>query len=206
MSGTVARRTSFGPSALATPANALTAVRIVASPVLVVLVITLGPASWLLWALWTVLTVSDVADGHIARRQGATRSGAFLDPLADKFLVLGALGALAGIGFFSVTPIALIAAREIGMSIYRTHAGRRGVSIPARKTAKLKTLVQDLAIGGAFLPPLGNNYPFVARDALWVAVALTLYSGLEYFLDGRRLLRAAAVPAAATDDVHSPAA
>jgi CDP-diacylglycerol---glycerol-3-phosphate 3-phosphatidyltransferase len=200
-------RPSFGPSALATPANALTAVRIVASPVFVGLVIVIGPDSWLLWALWTVLAFSDVADGHLARRMGTTRSGAFLDPLADKILVLGALGALAGKGYISIAPIVLIALREFAMSWYRVYASRRAVSVPARPAAKFKTLVQDLAVAGAFFPPLAGPYPQVCRITLWVAVALTLYTFAEYLYDGRRLLRARpAVVTAETNDLRTPAA
>jgi CDP-diacylglycerol---glycerol-3-phosphate 3-phosphatidyltransferase len=195
----------FGPSALATPANALTLVRIAASPVLVVLIVELGPTAWVLWALWTALTFSDVLDGHIARRYGTTRSGAFLDPLADKFIVLGALGALAGIAFFSLAPVALIAGRELGMSGYRVYGSRRGVSIPARPSAKLKTLVQDLAIGAVFFPPLGTHCPWLARDLLWLAVALTLYTGAQYVYDGRRLAQASPRTVGAEHEISSRA-
>ncbi len=179
----------FGPSALATPANGLSVLRIVAAPVLGVLVARTGPDSWLLWALWTVLSISDKLDGFLARRHGVTRSGAFLDPSADKLIVLAALAALVEIGTFSWVPAAVIAARELAMSAFRTYAARRGVSIPARPRAKIKTLVQDLAIGFAFFPPVGGPDPEVGRVLLWVAVVLTLYTGLEYALDARRTLR-----------------
>jgi CDP-diacylglycerol--glycerol-3-phosphate 3-phosphatidyltransferase len=179
----------FGPSALLTPANALTLARLVGAPVLAVLTVEIGPASWLLWALWTVFCLSDSLDGHVARRLGTTRSGAFLDPLADKFLVLGALSALAAIGAVSVWPVTLIGAREIAMSAFRVTAGRRGISVPARPLAKLKTLAQDLAVAGAFFPPIGRGHLGVVAIILWVAVALTLATGLEYYLDARHDLR-----------------
>ena len=179
----------FGPSALLTPANALTLARLVGAPVLAVLTVEIGPASWLLWVLWTVFCLSDSLDGFVARRLGTTRSGAFLDPLADKFLVLGALSALAAIGAVSVWPVILIGAREIAMSGFRVTAGRRGISVPARPLAKLKTLAQDLAVAGAFFPPIGRGHLGVVGIILWVAVALTLATGLEYYLDARRDLR-----------------
>ncbi|MGD0742554.1 MAG: CDP-alcohol phosphatidyltransferase family protein [Acidimicrobiales bacterium] len=182
-------RPFFGPSALLTPANLLTFARLVGAPVLAVLAVEIGPASWLLWALWTVFCLSDGLDGHIARRHGTTRSGAFLDPLADKFLVLGALSALASIGAVTVLPVVLIGAREIAMSAFRVTAGRRGISVPARPLAKLKTLAQDLAVAAAFFPPLGRDHLGVAEVVLWVAVALTLATGVEYYLDARRDLR-----------------
>ncbi len=84
---------AFGPSALATPANAVTAARLLITPVLLVLILGEGD-SWPALAFWTVLCLTDWVDGYLARRQGTTRSGAFLDPLADKILVLGAMFAL----------------------------------------------------------------------------------------------------------------
>lgn len=181
---------TFGPSALATPANAVTVARLLASPVLVALVVTTGPSSWLLFWLWAICAGSDGLDGVIARRMGATRSGAFLDPLADKFLVVGALGALAGIGELSFLPVILITLREASMSAYRSYAARRGVSIPARPSAKVKTLLQDLVVAIAFFPPLGFHHRAVVDGLLWAAVAVTLYTGAEYAVDGRRLLSA----------------
>lgn len=181
------RATTFGPSALLTPANALTLGRLLATPVLVALVASTGPSSWPLVAIWFVVASSDGLDGYVARKMGATRSGAFLDPLADKFLVLGVLAALAGIGEVSWLPVGIIAAREVAMSVFRSVSGRKGISIPARSSAKLKTLVQDLTIGSAFLPPIGLHHAGVVHVLLWVAVALTLYSGVEYAVDARRL-------------------
>src|SRR5579875_667638 len=163
---------AFGPSAIATPANALTLGRFVVSPLFALLVGAIGSTSWLLWALWCVLVLSDGLDGYVARWHGTTRSGAFLDPLADKFLALGAVP-------------------EVAMRAYRFRAGRRGVSVPARRLAKAKTVVQVLAVGLAILPPLGTAHPSAARTTLWVAVALTLVSGIEYVLDARRQLRGA---------------
>lgn len=197
---------TFGPSALATPANALTLARLLAAPVLIGLVLATGPSSWLLVGLWVVSTGSDGLDGWVARKMGATRSGAFLDPLADKFLVLGAMAALAAIGEIGWLAVAIIAAREVAMSAYRSVAGRRGVSIPARQSAKAKTFVQDLVVLLAFIPTVGLHHAAVVRDLLWLAVALTLYTGIEYALDGRRLMVAAqpaatSTPVSGTDSV-----
>ncbi|HXZ83059.1 MAG TPA: CDP-alcohol phosphatidyltransferase family protein [Acidimicrobiales bacterium] len=182
-------RPFFGPSALLTPANGLTFARLVGAPVLAVMTIDIGPVSWLLWALWTLFCLSDSLDGYIARQHGTTRSGAFLDPLADKFLVLGALSALSAQGVVGILPVAIIGAREIAMSAFRVTAGRQGISVPARPLAKLKTLAQDIAIAGAFFPPIGQSHRGAVAVALWVAVALTLATGFEYFLDARRDLR-----------------
>lgn len=180
---------SFGPSALATPANALTMARLLATPIFVALIVVDG-ATWLTVAVGAAVAFSDGVDGWVARRQGTTRSGAFLDPLADKVVVLSAFFALAAEGHLPWAPVLLIAAREIGMSGYRSWAGRRGVSIPARNSAKLKTLVQDLAIATCLVPPLAHDHP-LQLGGVWLACALTLFTGAQYLGDGRRAFRGA---------------
>ncbi|HVX22412.1 MAG TPA: CDP-alcohol phosphatidyltransferase family protein [Acidimicrobiales bacterium] len=181
---------TFGPSAIATPANALTAARLLATPVFVALIVTQG-ATWLTVAVGVAVAGSDGVDGWLARRQGATRSGAFLDPLADKAVVLGAMFALAAQGHLPWAPVGLIALREIGLVAYRSWAGRRGVSMPARTSAKVKTLVQDLAIATCLLPPLADQHT-LQLVAIWVAAVLTVVTGLQYLVDGRTAMRRAA--------------
>jgi CDP-diacylglycerol--glycerol-3-phosphate 3-phosphatidyltransferase len=178
---------TFGPSALATPANAITVARLLAAPVYVVMLVAWG-ASWINVVVGFFLAASDGLDGHIARRQGTTRSGAFLDPLADKAVVLGALITLAAQGHLPWLPVVLITLREVGMQVYRSWVGRRGVSIPARSTAKLKTLVQDLAVGACIIPPLAHQHG-LQLTMIWLACALTVYTGVEYLIDGRRAMR-----------------
>ena len=174
----------YGPTAIATPANFVTVARLLVAPFLFSL-ITNGDLSWAVLALWVVLASTDGIDGWIARRQGTTRSGAFLDPLADKVLVLGAMCSLAVIGRFSWVPVLIIGGRELAMSLYRVYWSRRGVSIPARRTAKAKTFVQSLAVGAALLPWLAD-VPAVADVLLWCSVALALVSGAQYLFDGSR--------------------
>ena len=185
MSDTDARRhTTFGPTALATPANAVTIARLLAAPVFVIMIVVWG-ATWFNLAVGFILAASDGLDGYIARRQGTTRSGAFLDPLADKALVLGALVTLASEGNLPWWPVVLITIREIGMQLYRSWAARRGVSIPARNSAKLKTFVQDLAVGTCLAPPLVHHHG-VQVTVVWIAAALTIITGGQYLADGRR--------------------
>ncbi len=179
---------AFGPSALATPANGVTVARAAFTPVLLFVIIGSG-ASYPALALWIVLAGSDGVDGYLARRHGTTRSGAFLDPLADKLLVLGAMVALAARGVFGWLPVGLIAGRELAMSGYRSWVGRRGVSIPARRSAKAKTVVQAVAVGSALAPLTARRAPSVARGVLWASVALTLFSGVQYLRDGTRARR-----------------
>jgi CDP-diacylglycerol--glycerol-3-phosphate 3-phosphatidyltransferase len=178
----------YGPSALATPANALTMARVLVTPFMLALIMARGP-SWPSLGAWFVLASTDGVDGYLARRQGTTRSGAFLDPLADKVLVLGAMVALVVKGVFWWLPIAVIAGRELGISAYRSSVGRRGISLPARPLAKVKTVVQDLAVGFALLPWTVHHHA-VANTCLWIAVVLTVASGFQYVLDAGKVARA----------------
>ena len=196
---TDAARPTYGPSALATPANALTAARLLAAPVFVGLIASEG-ASWVTVAVGVAVASSDGVDGWLARRHGTTRSGAFLDPLADKFLVLGAFFALAAQGRLPWLPVWLITAREVGMSGYRSWAGRRGVSIPARRLAKLKTIVQDVAIATCLVPPLASQRS-LQLGAVWAATALTLASGAQYVWDGRKAFSEPAAPSTSATPV-----
>jgi CDP-diacylglycerol--glycerol-3-phosphate 3-phosphatidyltransferase len=174
---------TFGPNALATPANAITTVRILASPFIVALIINYK-VSWITFSLWAIVSVTDGADGYVARRMGATNSGAFLDPLADKIAVLGAMFALAFVGKFSWIPVGIIAFREVLMSLYRSNAGKKGVSVPASKTGKAKTFTQDLAVALAVFPPL-KSMGYIAEIFLWVACLLTVISGIQYWYQAR---------------------
>jgi CDP-diacylglycerol--glycerol-3-phosphate 3-phosphatidyltransferase len=175
---------TFGPSALVTPANALTLARLAATPVLVAMVAASG-ATWAAFAVTFAVGATDGVDGWLARRQGATRSGAFLDPLADKVAVVAVLCTLAGKGIVSWIPVVVIAAREVSMVVYRLAVGRRGVSIPARASAKVKTLVQGVAILLALAPPV-SSHQAVVSGFLWAAVGLTVVTGAQYLRDGRR--------------------
>jgi CDP-diacylglycerol--glycerol-3-phosphate 3-phosphatidyltransferase len=174
----------YGPTALVTPANALTLTRLALAPVFVILIVTEG-ASWLTSAVGAVAAFSDGFDGVVARRQGATRSGAFLDPLVDKVVVLASMYALVATGSLPWLPVVLITAREVWMSVYRSTASSRGLSIPARGSAKLKTLVQNFAIAWCVLPPTAHLHT-LQLVTIWLAAALTLYTGFEYWRDGRR--------------------
>ena len=186
------RATTFGPSALLTPANGITGLRLLATPVLIILIMLWG-ASWFTFVFGGLLAMSDGIDGWVARRQGTTRSGAFLDPLADKVVVLGALAALVAKGIIWWLPVVVIAVREIAMSIYRSVVGRHGISIPARNSAKLKTLVQDIAIGLCLAPPLAGHWTLL-NAIMWVAAFLTVFTGVQYLIDGRRAAAERATP------------
>jgi CDP-diacylglycerol---glycerol-3-phosphate 3-phosphatidyltransferase len=168
-------------TALATWANAITAGRLLLSPVMFWLIPDHDRGSWIAFFFWFLLSVSDMMDGYIARRRGPTRSGAFLDPLADKVLILGAMFTLVGRDVFWVVPVAIIAARELVISVYRSVIGTKGISMPASRTAKYKTLAQQLAVGFALLPLTAQDATWLWNLCLWAAVVLALYSAAQYF-------------------------
>ena len=125
---------TFGPSALNTPANAITVARLLATPVLVAMIAVHGPGGRRSASRWlSASPTASTVGWRVVRAR--PRSGAFLDPLADKAAVVGALCALAAKGELAWLPVAIIAAREVWMSLYRIAVGRRGVSIPAAARA-----------------------------------------------------------------------
>jgi CDP-diacylglycerol--glycerol-3-phosphate 3-phosphatidyltransferase len=178
----------FGPGAILTPANLLTLTRIAATP-LFLWALVQRPTGWATWTAWFVLCVTDVFDGRLARRHGVTKSGAFLDPLADKVLVLGCFAALVAIDRVWVVPALIIAAREVAMSLYRSRVARHGISVPANKKAKAKTWVQCVAAGLTMFPP-SAGHPLVYGSFVWLAVAFTVWTGAAYAVEGRRIVAA----------------
>jgi CDP-diacylglycerol--glycerol-3-phosphate 3-phosphatidyltransferase len=179
------------PNALATWANAITAGRLVLSPVMFLVIPDHPRGSWVAFGLWFVLSLSDGIDGWIARRHGTTASGAFLDPLADKVLVLGAMFTLVGREVFWLLPVALIAGRELVISVYRILVGSKGISVPASKIAKYKTFVQQLAVGFALWPWFAVDHRWLWNGLLWLAVSLALVSGAQYLMASRAGLKEA---------------
>jgi CDP-diacylglycerol--glycerol-3-phosphate 3-phosphatidyltransferase len=175
-------RKRFGQGALATPANFVTLARIaVAIPTL--LLIRRDGSSWTTIALWVLITATDSLDGWLARRDGATRSGAFLDPVADKLIVIGGLAVLADIGVYPWWPMVVIAVREFGISLYRSVAGRRGVVIPAQRLGKYKAFTQYCSVGFVLLPITADWVGF-QQFVLAVAVVFTVVSGLQILQRG----------------------
>jgi CDP-diacylglycerol--glycerol-3-phosphate 3-phosphatidyltransferase len=174
----------FGQGALATPANFVTLARILVAIPTLMLIHDRG-AAWLTVGLWFLITSTDSLDGWMARRDGTTRSGAFLDPVADKLIVLGGLAMLADRGSIAWWPVVLIAVRELGISVYRSVAGRRGVSLPAQRLGKYKAFTQYLAVGVVILPWTASDVG-LQQLVLGVATVLTVVSGIDIVRHGFR--------------------
>jgi CDP-diacylglycerol--glycerol-3-phosphate 3-phosphatidyltransferase len=192
-----ARVRRYGDGAIATPANIVTIARLVLAVPTLLLIIDQG-SSWLTFSLWFVLTTTDGLDGWLARRDGTTHWGAFLDPLADKVLVLGGLVTLAMRGDFGWVPVIIIGARELFVSVYRAMAARRGITMPARLLGKWKANVQFLAVALALFPPTAGT-AWIADAALWAAVVMTVVSGIDLVANSTR----APVPPSTPSPVES---
>jgi len=175
---------SFGPSALLTPANAITIGRLLLAPVAFAMILR-QQSSWALFILWVVITTTDSLDGYLARKQGTTRSGAFLDPLADKVLALGGLWAMVLAGRFWWVPVVLITLREVVISLFRSYWGRRGRAVQASKIAKFKTFLQFNAVAWVALP-LTTNIVWIGNLFLWAGVVVAWVSAIQYISSGSR--------------------
>jgi CDP-diacylglycerol--glycerol-3-phosphate 3-phosphatidyltransferase len=179
------RARRFGETAIKTPANVVTLVRLLFTIPVLVWILDEHDATWGTFAGWLVLWLTDGLDGWLARRDGTTRSGAFLDPLADKILVLGGFVALAIRGDFAWVAVAIVGGREVLVSAFRSLEGRRGVSLPARRLGKWKANVQFLAVA-LVLCPLTADADWLHDAALWTAVTFSIVSALDLFVAARR--------------------
>jgi CDP-diacylglycerol---glycerol-3-phosphate 3-phosphatidyltransferase len=139
------------------------------------------PAAYLAAALFVVAGVTDGLDGYLARRHASvTRLGQWLDPLADKALITAPVVALVIVGEFPLWAAAVIVVREFAVSVLRAWLGTRGRAMPASWWGKLKTAAQLLVVLLYLLPDLSEPARDVRFWFLLAAVALTVWSGLDY--------------------------
>lgn len=178
--------------------NALGIVRAAAVVPVVLLIGEPGLASWAL-AVFCVAALTDAADGPLARRLGATTpAGAFLDPLADKILVLGTLVALLGQGAVDPLLVTVFVVRELVVTAVRALAAVRGRTVGSSPYGKAKAALQSVAVGGQLLafalPGLGAA---PAADALLLlAAVVTVATGAGVIRRG--LAQAGPLPVAVT--------
>ena len=165
--------------------NVLTVLRIVAVPVIVVALLDQTPHGDTLAAVvFGLAAITDGLDGYIARRrQEVTTFGKLMDPLADKLLIVAALVSLVSLDRIAAWAAMVIIARELAVTGLRAVAVERGVVISASWLGKLKTLLQIAAILAVILI---DPTPAWADALLYVAVAVTVISGVDYFLGLRK--------------------
>jgi len=171
--------------------NVLTVVRILLVPVLVVVLLQATPhGSWVAAAVFAVAALTDTLDGYLARsRRSVTTFGKVMDPIADKLLIAAALISLVSVGRVAPWAAMVIIAREFAVSGLRIAAGAQGVVIPASPLGKVKTISQVVAV--LALIAARDAGAWWAQALLYVAVAMTIASGADYFLNFRRRIEEA---------------
>jgi len=183
-------------------ANVITISRILLIPVFLVLLLSGIPEPYgdiAAAAVFILAAATDKLDGYVARRnKQITTLGQFLDPLADKLLIAAALIALVSQGRIAAWVAMLIIGREIAVSVLRIVGVSQGVSIPADRYGKLKTVLQIVYVVYVIVPThriadLIHVSPDVAVIIQWilagVVVVVTLASGVRYFMNARGVIR-----------------
>ncbi|HTR60860.1 MAG TPA: CDP-diacylglycerol--glycerol-3-phosphate 3-phosphatidyltransferase [Candidatus Binataceae bacterium] len=188
---------------LTTP-NVLTMLRIACVPVLIWLLMHTGPIpSALAAAVFFVATITDYFDGYIARSYNSvTAIGKFLDPMADKLVITTALIMLTGMARSPHVPawmVVVLVTREIMVTALRAVAATEGMVMGADELGKYKMSLQAIAVTGLLI-----HYTYFHVDTfafgmfvLWIALVVTVWSGVDYYLKVWRALRPPAVRPAA---------
>lgn len=171
--------------------NLLTLSRIVAIPALIAAFYVQSPlGNWLTLALFAAAGITDFFDGWLARLRGEQSAlGRFLDPVADKLLVAAVLMMLVAVdrvAGWSVFAAIIIMCREIMVSGLREFLAELRVGMPVSRLAKWKTAVQILALGFLLTAQAGDAVlptgwtEIIGTVLLWLAAALTIYTGYDY--------------------------
>ena len=170
-------------------ANALTVTRIVLVPVFIYLALRPSYLERLLaFVVFAIAAITDKFDGHLARSRGLiTDFGRIVDPVADKALTLSAFALLSWQAVLPWWVTIIIAVRELGITWLRAAFLRRGVVVAAAYAGKVKTLLQILALGTLLIP--WDYLPLVSLGLVLTgaALAVTVYSGIMYIVDGMRI-------------------
>ncbi len=176
-----------------TTANIITIIRILLIPAFMAAELSGSMTGRLIaLAIFILASVTDGVDGYIARKYNqVTTLGKFLDPLADKLLVTSAILIFVQNGVISAVAATLIIAREFAVTSLRIVAMGAGQVVSARLSGKVKTVVQILVIALLFTPYAGDRVfgVLISDIAVWVMVAVTVLSGLEYFRGFGKLLK-----------------
>ena len=166
--------------------NTITLLRIGMVPFLFVLLSSPGEFwSLILAILFVIASITDFFDGYIARKYNLiTTMGKFLDPIADKLIVNTAMILMIPIGRIPAWIVAITIIRDLIVDVIRSIASSEGNYIQASSIGKQKTLAQNIAVTALIIhySILGLDAHFVGIIILYVALLLTIYSGVDYFI------------------------
>lgn len=174
-------------------ANKLTLSRIFMIPIFIIFLMQNTPTTMAIaGAIFIVASLTDFLDGYIARsRNLVTKFGKFMDPLADKLLVISAFICFVELQVIPSWIVILIVARELIISIFRAIAASEGIVIAAGKLGKYKTTTQMITI----ILLCFRNYPFqlvnIPMDIifLYICTFLTVLSGVDYIIKNKKVLQ-----------------
>ncbi len=169
--------------------NAVTFLRALLVPVILwLLTLDDEQARWWAFGIFVFAALTDSIDGWVARRwHGVTRWGQLADPIADKLLIVGSLASLAAVGELPWWAVGVIVVREVGVTVMRVGlVSRHNLVLPASMWGKAKTVSQVIALSLYLYPGIPSA---VRTTGLWIAIILTLLSGLTYAIHVFRLLR-----------------
>ncbi len=171
--------------------NKLTVLRIIMVPFFVFFMLTdVGGAAnkWIALVLFCVASLTDLLDGKIARKYNlVTNFGKFMDPLADKLLVCSAMICLVEMEKLAAWIVIVIIAREFIISGFRLVASDNGIVIAASYWGKFKTVFQ-MAMIIVLIMDLGGIFDMIGMLLVWIALALTIISLLDYVLKNKQVL------------------
>lgn len=166
--------------------NTISMLRIGVIPILFFLLLDPGKVMSLVIAiLFIAAALTDLLDGYIARKyQIVTTMGKFLDPIADKLIVNTAMIMMIPISRIPAWIVAVIVIRDFAVDGIRNIASSNGIVIQASPLGKRKTLCQIFAVSALMIhyPFFGLNARFVGMVILYIALILTVVSGIEYFV------------------------
>jgi CDP-diacylglycerol--glycerol-3-phosphate 3-phosphatidyltransferase len=141
--------------------------------------------SLILAILFVIASITDFFDGYIARKYNLiTTMGKFLDPIADKLIVNTAMILMIPIGRIPAWIVAITIIRDLIVDVIRSIASSEGNYIQASSIGKQKTLAQNIAVTALIIhySILGLDAHFVGIIILYIALLLTIYSGVDYFI------------------------
>lgn len=174
-------------------ANRLTMLRILLVPVFVAVFYIRSLPYWNYWAaaVFVLAFVTDIFDGRIARKRNmVTDFGRFLDPIADKLLMVAGIVLLVGEGKFPAIAAIIIIAREFIVSGIRMICASGGVVVSASWLGKVKTITQVVAVTAVLLDNVifeSFGIPF-STIMVYASLLFTLWSGVDYFIKNRGMM------------------
>lgn len=173
-------------------ANKLTLLRIILVPVFLIFISINKPIFIIIaTGIFIIAAITDKLDGYIARsRNQITNFGKFMDPLADKLLVTSALVALVQYNVIQAWMVMIIIGREFAITGLRAIAASEGIVIAASWWGKIKTVIQIIAIilGLVSLIYIQNYLKYITIIAIYLAILITLISGIDYFVKNRKVI------------------